>query len=74
MPEVLLRIASAHGGTGRKCLRQRGEMRRGQLHIARAERLGQPLAAPRADQRHDVGALGRDPGDRDLRRRGADLA
>ena len=48
-------------------------MRRRQSHIERAERLGQAVAAPRADQRHDVAALRRHPGDRDLRHRRADI-
>ena len=46
---------------------------RRQFDIERAERLGEPVAAARADQRHDVVALRRDPGDRDLRRRCAEF-
>jgi hypothetical protein len=42
-------------------------MRTCQLHVERAERLGQPFAPPRSDQRHDVVALLNHPGDRDLR-------
>ena len=43
-------------------------MRIRQFHIERAERLGKAVAAACADQRHDVVALRRDPGDGDLRR------
>ncbi len=52
----------------------RGEMRRRSASHRRAPSASvEPVAAPRADQRHDVVALRRHPGDRDLRRRGADL-
>ena len=74
MRQLRVRIAVAGGDTGRERRGQRRQMRLGQLHIDRAERFVEAVPPPRADQRHDVVALRRDPGDRDLRRRGADLA
>ena len=66
-------IAVAGRSTVRERFRQCGEVRICQLHVERAERLRQALTPPRANQRHDVVALRRHPGNRDLRRRRADL-
>ena len=38
----------------------------GEVDVDRAERLGEPLAGARADERDDVLAAGEDPGDREL--------
>src|SRR6202035_4242756 len=68
MRKLRLRIAAPRGGAGRKSLGKRRQMRRRQLYIERTERLGEAVATPRADQRDDICALRRYPGDSDLRR------
>ena len=74
MRHLLGGVARAGGGARRKCVGERRQMRRRQFDVERAERLRQPVASARADQRHDVVALRGDPGDRDLRRRCTDFA
>ena len=59
-------VAVAGGGAGRHCALDPREVVGGQLEVERAERLGEPVAAARADQRHDVLAAREHPGDRDL--------
>jgi hypothetical protein len=61
------RIARAGGGVLRDRTLDRREVPRTKRHISGAERLGELIAAARADQRHDVGALPGHPGDRRLR-------
>ncbi|CAM5247479.1 hypothetical protein SCYAM73S_00477 [Streptomyces cyaneofuscatus] len=45
-----------------------GEVVRGEVHVQRGQRLGQPLAGAGADERHDVLALCGHPGDDQLGR------
>src|SRR5438477_7609345 len=74
MRKLRLRIARTGSSARWKRLRKRRQMRWGQFHLQRTERLGQAVTPPCADQRHDVATLRRHPGDRDLRRRSVDLA
>src|SRR5919107_1635771 len=66
-----LGVAPARGGTGRHGLLYGGEVGFLQPDVQRAEPLGQPVAAPGADQRHDVLAAREYPSDGDLRDRDA---
>src|ERR671920_2205999 len=66
-----LRVALARGGTGRHGLLDGGEVGLVKRDIQRAERLGQPVAAAGADQRHDILAAREHPGDGDLSDRDA---
>ena len=73
MRHLLGRVACAGGDVRRKRVSECREMCRGQVDGECAERLSQPIAPPRPDQRHDIIALRGDPGDRDLCRRRTDF-
>src|SRR5580698_5413185 len=60
-------VARADSGIFWYCKFDGGEILRGESDIERAERLGQPVAAPRTDQRNDVRSLLNHPGDGHLR-------
>src|ERR1700756_1791992 len=73
MRKLRFRIALAGGDAGRERFGQRGKMLWRKLYVERAERFCETIAVAGADQRDDVASLRRDPGDRDLRGRGADV-
>lgn len=60
-------VTVARRGARRDRALDRRDVVGGQREIGGGERLGEPVAATRADHRHDVLALRHDPGDRDLR-------
>jgi hypothetical protein len=64
-------VAVAGGGVGGHRALDRGEVVGVQVEVQRPQRLGQPVAPARPDQRHDVRAAGQRPADRDLRDGGA---